>query len=84
MHDFDLWYKKNKNALIHLYYILIDISKSYNIILIDDNNSYNNFLEMMYNESSKMVIDKILYPEFFYKKYNNNSYKNYKILNINY
>jgi len=83
MHNFDLWYKKNKNVLIHLYYILIDISKSYNIIIIDNNNSYNNFLEMMYNESSKMVIDKILYPEFFYKRYNNDKYQNYKILNIN-
>lgn len=83
MHDFDLWYKKNKNVLIHLYYILIDISKSYNIIIIDNNNSYNNFLYMMYNESSKKVIDKILYPEFFYKRYNSKEYHNYKILNIN-
>ena len=83
MHDFDSWYKTNKNALIHLYHILIDISKSYNIIIIDNNNSYNNFLEMMYNESSKMVIDKILYPEFFYKRYNSNGCENYKILNIN-
>ena len=83
MYDFNLWYKINKNALNHLYYELINISKNYNIIIIDDNNSYNNYLEMMYNESSKRVINKTLYPEFFYKRYNSNGYQNYKILKIN-
>ena len=35
---------------------------------------------MMYNESSKEVIDKNMYPNFFYKKYNKNGYEKYKIL----
>ena len=65
MHNFDLWYKMNENILTYLYYELMNISKSYSIILIDDNNSYNNFLTMMYNESSKELIDKNMYPEFF-------------------
>jgi hypothetical protein len=80
MHNFDLWYKMNENILTYLYYELMNISKSYNIILIDDNNSYNNFLTMMYNESSKEIIDKNMYPDFFYKKYNKNGYQKYKIL----
>jgi hypothetical protein len=80
MHNFDLWYKMNENILTYLYYELMNISKSYSIILIDDNNSYNNFLTMMYNESSKELIDKNMYPEFFYKKYNKNGYEKYKIL----
>jgi hypothetical protein len=83
MYNFENWYKINMNVLIHLYYILIDISKSYNIVIIDNNNSYNFFLEMMYNESTKNVIDKIFYPEFFYNKYNSKICKDYKILNIN-
>jgi hypothetical protein len=84
MYDFDVWYKINKNVLIHLYYKLIDISKCYNISIIDDDNSYDNFLEMMYNESSKTIIDKKLYSEFFYKKYNSNGYQDYKFLDINF
>jgi len=80
MHNFDVWYKMNENILTYLYYELINISKRYSIILIDDNNSYNNFLTMMYNESSKELIDKNMYPEFFYKKYNKNGYEKYKIL----
>jgi hypothetical protein len=82
MSNFNLWYDINKNALNHLFSKLIEISKSYGIIIIENNVSYNNFIKMMYYESSKKVIDKNLYPEFFYKKYNNNGYQNYKILNI--
>jgi len=80
MCEFDLWYKMNENILMYLFYELIKISKKYNIHLLDDNNSYNNFLIMMYNESSKEVIDKNMYPNFFYKKYNKNGYEKYKIL----
>ena len=81
MSEFDFWYNTNKHALDELYYKLIYISNSYSIIIIDNNKSYNNFLKMIYNESSKKVIDKKLYPEYFYKRYNN-GYQKYKILNI--
>ena len=56
MSEFDFWYNTNKHALDELYYKLIFISKSYSIIIIDNDKSYNNFLIMMYNESSKKVI----------------------------
>lgn len=81
MSDFNHWFKINKNALEHLYHHLIDISLSYGIKLIDNQDTINNFIYMMYNESSKRVINKELYPEFFYKKFNSRGYEEYKILN---
>jgi hypothetical protein len=83
MNDFNTWYKINKNVLEHLYYELINISKENDIIIINNNRTYDNFLKMMYNESSKKVINKIEFPEYFYRRYNSNGYQQYKILNIN-
>jgi hypothetical protein len=81
---YDMWYKNNKKLLNHLYYELINISKDHNIIICDNDITYNNYLKMMYNSSSKKYIDKSLYPEFFHKKNNNHKkYKKYKILDIN-
>ena len=73
------WYKNNKNVLNYLYNKLNDMSKSYGIILIDNNKTYNNFISMMYNESNKSIIDKELYPEFYPKKYDCNGYQKYII-----
>ena len=81
MGDFNRWFKINKNVLEHLYNHLIDLSLSYGIKLIDNQHTINNFIYMMYNESSKKVINKELYPEFFYKKFNSFGYENYTILN---
>jgi hypothetical protein len=83
MNDFNTWYKINKNVLKHLYYELINISKDNDIIIINNNKTYNNFLKMMYYESSKKVINKIEFPEYFYNRYNSKGYEKYKILNIN-
>lgn len=81
MGDFNRWLKINRNALEHLYYHLIDLSLSYGIKIIDSEETVDNFIYMMYNESSKRVINKELYPEFFYKKFNSPGYEKYKILN---
>ncbi len=83
MNDFNTWYIENKNVLSHLYIELIDISKRNGINIIENKNSYKNFLNMMYNESYKEIIDKDLFPEFFYKKYNSEGYEEYQILNEN-
>jgi hypothetical protein len=73
------WYKKNKNVLNYLYNKLNDMSNSYGIILNDNNKTYNNFISMMYNESTKSIINKELYPEFYPKKYDCYGYQNYII-----
>ena len=77
----NLWYKLNKNILQYLYNLLINLSKDrYKIKIIDNKNTYNNFIIMMYNESSKTTVDRELYPEFFDKKFNSSGYNKYKIL----
>jgi hypothetical protein len=80
MGDFNRWLKINRNALEHLYYHLIDLSLSYGIKIIDSEETVNNFIYMMYNESSKRVINKELYPEFFYRKFNSQGYEKYQII----
>jgi hypothetical protein len=81
MYDLKTWYETNKNVLNHLYKELIYISNNYGIAIINDKYSYTNFIKMMYRQSSKTIINKIMYPEFFYKKYNSNGYEKYRILN---
>jgi len=81
MDNFDCWYSSNKSVLDVLYYKLIILSKSYGIIIKNNNNSYNNYLYMMYNESTKENIDRNLYTEYYYKKYNSPGYDEYTILN---
>ena len=65
MVEFTFWYEINKNALEHLYYKLIEISKSHGIQIIKRQITVNDFIYMMYNESSKQIIDEELYPEYF-------------------
>ena len=57
MNSFEEWFHMNKVILKHLYYKLFDICETYGISMIDDNKSINNFLKMMYNESSGDIID---------------------------
>jgi hypothetical protein len=76
----NFWYINNKVALDYLFYNLIKISKTYGIIIIDNNKSYDNFIEMMYNESNGNIIDKRLYPELYKKYSNDDTLDNYKIL----
>ena len=76
------WYKQNKEALDYLFNDLINISKTYGIIIKENNESYNNYIKMMYYESNKEIIDKKLYPEIFNKKIlNNDILDKYLILN---
>lgn len=66
--NINYWYTKNKNALDYLFSDLINISKTYGIIIQENNQSYNNYIKMMYYESNKEIIDKTLYPELFNNK----------------
>ena len=61
------WFEINRNALEYLYYQLLDISSSHGITIIVDEISKDNFIRMMYNESSGDIIDEKLFPEFFQK-----------------
>ena len=75
------WYKLNKNILQYLYNILIKLSNDrYKIKIIDNKNTYNNYIIMMYNESNKGIVDRELFSEFFNKKYNSFGYEKYIIL----
>ena len=65
MNNFDHWYNINKGVLIYLYNKLFVISKNYELFLIDNDNTYESYLEMMYNLSNKEVIDEKCHPEFF-------------------
>lgn len=80
MTNFDNWYKINKNALKYLFIELKNICSSNGIYLNKNKNSFNNFLIMMYQESNKEIINKELYPEFFYTKINMSGFENYNII----
>jgi hypothetical protein len=79
-YSYNEWFNCNKNALEKLYYYLLNLSKSYGIILKDNDETINNFILMMYEESNKTLIDKNLFPEYFNIKYNRSGYEKYKIL----
>lgn len=59
------WYYGNKDTLHYLFEYLIDLSKQYGIILKENNESFNYFIEMMYYESNKMIIkNQLFFSEF--------------------
>jgi hypothetical protein len=62
---FEEWYNENLNALKELYFILLLISKYHGITLIENQYTINNFLKMMYYESSKDIITFEKFPEYF-------------------
>ena len=64
---FNKWFNVNKNALEHLYYKLINMAELYNIHINNTQNSKDDFITMMYKESSGELLDEILYSEFFIK-----------------
>ena len=68
MYSFDEWYNHNKPVLDSLFIKLYLICKEYNIHLNNDKESYEKFYLMMYNESTKEIVDKELYSEFFHQK----------------
>ena len=71
---------RNKYALNYLFQKLINISNYYNYKLINSDDTYENFIYMMYHESNKDVINKNLYPEFFPSKFHSKGYEKYQIL----
>jgi len=79
-YNIEKWLDHNRNALEKMYYSLINLSKSYGNILKDNNNTINNFILMMYNESNKTLIDKNLFSEYYNIKYNSEGFEKYKIL----
>jgi len=80
MTKFENWYNINKNALKYLFIELTNICTNYGIILSKNKYIFDNFLCMMYQESNKDIINKDLYPEFFYAKLNTTGYQDYLIL----
>ncbi len=62
---YDYWFSKNRLALEHLYYLLIDMADTYGINIIDDDESATNFIKMMYYESNGSTISKTYFPEYY-------------------
>jgi len=59
------WFYKNQELLEFLYNSLIDMSNSYDIKIIDNQNAVNDFITMMYNESGHVyILPKNSYPDF--------------------
>ena len=82
MDNFDNWAYINIDVLNHLYYKMIQISNIHGIKIIDAQSSFDNFVYMVFNESSKKIINRELYPQFFDRIYNSDGYQDYKILEI--
>lgn len=65
MTNYDDWLYHNTPLLEHLYYYLIDLSNTYGIQIIDSDNTINNFIKMMYNQSNRIIATKDYFPEFY-------------------
>lgn len=58
------WFYKNQELLEYMYYNLIDISNSYGIKIINNENSVNDFITMIYNESENYyTLPRESYPD---------------------
>jgi len=62
---FDNWYNTNRKALEYLYYLLNDICYKHDITINDNQNTINDFIYMMYNESNGAKINPDLHPSFY-------------------
>jgi hypothetical protein len=78
--NINIWEKYNIIILEELYNILIDISKKHGLILFNSEDSFKNFIKMMYNESSKKIIDYNLFPEYNITIEDDNIYDEYLIV----
>lgn len=56
MYSFEDWFEYNQEELKKLYFELINISLKYNIKLINNQKSINEFIDLIYGESSKHLI----------------------------
>jgi len=82
MDKVDYWINININVLNHLYYKMIHVSKIHGINIIDTQQSFDNFVYMIYNESSREVINRESHPEYFDIMYNSSGYEDYEITDI--
>jgi len=65
MHSKKEWFYKNQELLEFLYNSLLNMSKSYGINIIDNQNAVNDFITMMYNESNHTyILPRNCYPDF--------------------
>ena len=65
MHSKKEWFYKNQELLEFLYNSLLNMSKTYGINIIDNQNAVNDFITMMYNESGHVyILPKNQYPDF--------------------
>ena len=67
MYSFDEWMNHNKPVLDSLFMKLYLTCEEYGIHLTNDNESHKKFYLMMYNESTKEIVDRELYSEFFHQ-----------------
>lgn len=79
--NINIWEKYNYIILEELYNILLNLSSDHGLQLINDENTYDNFIIMMYNESDKTIIDYILFPEYNIEREDNSTYDQYIITN---
>ena len=82
MDKVDKWINININVLNHLYYKMIHVSKIHGIKIIQSQESFDNFVYMMYNECSRELISRELHPEYFDIMYNSSGYEDYKIIDV--
>ena len=66
IHNFDNWYNNNQPVLQYLYYYLIETSKKYGINIITTDEAYNDYVDMMFNESNGYIVDHNDYPEHYF------------------
>ena len=52
---FEIWQEENNEILQHLYNIFTEISYEHGIEVIENNKSFNYFLQMMYRNSTKEI-----------------------------
>ena len=71
MDNIEIWVESNFIVLVHLFHKLIEISSNYKLNVINNQESFNNFLLMMYNESDKTSINHeyINYSEYYNKSF---------------
>ena len=72
--NINIWEKYNSIILEELYNVLLNLSSDHGLLLINDENTYDNFINMMYNESDKTIIDYNLFPEYNIEKEKEHDY----------
>lgn len=82
MVEFNEWVYKNKYILRYLYTKLLVLSNKYKIEIINNQNTYNSFLKMIYNSSSKKIISRELFPEYYDIHYYANGSEKYKVFDV--